>query len=44
MARELTLSRKKLKEPGRTRLGTTDGIAADATLKKRHREMRHVWK
>jgi hypothetical protein len=44
VARELTLSKKKLKEPGRTHLDTTDGIEVSATLKKGHREMRHVWK
>jgi hypothetical protein len=42
MARELTLSRIKLKELGRNRLDTKDGIEASATLKKGHPETHHV--
>jgi hypothetical protein len=44
MARKLTLNRKKLKEPGRTHLDTTDDIEAGAIPKKDRPELRHVSK
>jgi hypothetical protein len=44
MARKLTLSWEKLREPDHTHLDTTDDIVAGATLKKDHPELRRVSK
>jgi hypothetical protein len=44
MARELTLNWKKLKEPGRIRLDTTDDNEAIASPKKDRLERHHVSK